>query len=159
MMHELHSSDAGCVSRARNRDTPSEGCRVLVVEDHPDGRATLCFLLQLHGFQVEEAADRLEGVRKALRWQPDVAIVGIGLPGIKGFEVALQVMAVLGWRIRLVARTAYGSEKNKERAFAVGFDEQVTTPADIVELERRLRTAIQEMANNQRLQVAAAARP
>jgi CheY-like chemotaxis protein len=95
-------------------------------------------MLQLHGFQVEEAADGLEGVQKALSWQPDVAVIDIRLPGLNGYEVARQVRAALGGRMRLVALTAYGSDQDKKRAFAAGFDVHLTKPADIVELCRQL---------------------
>src|SRR3954471_10914975 len=87
----------------------SPGCpRILVVEDSPDSRWALCLLLELRGYHVQEAGDGQEGVRKALAWHPDAAVVDIGLPLLNGYEVARQVKAALGGGIRLVALTAYG---------------------------------------------------
>ena len=54
--------------------------RVLVVEDNQDTRSTLRLLLECSGYRVDEAADGQEGVRKALAWQPEFAVVDIGLP-------------------------------------------------------------------------------
>src|SRR5438067_13523369 len=82
--------------------------RVLVVEDNPDSRLSLHLLLEMRGYDVEEAEDGLRGVRKALDWQPDVAVVDIGLPVFDGYEVARQLKAALGGSIRLIALTAYG---------------------------------------------------
>ena len=114
--------------------------RVLVVEDNPDSRCALRVLLELHGFQVQEAGDGQEGLRKALDWHPDAAVVDIGLPVLDGYEVARQVKAA-GHATRLIALTAYGSPEDKERAFAAGFDAHLTKPAEPDELLRHLQPA------------------
>jgi CheY-like chemotaxis protein len=106
--------------------------RVLIVEDNPSGRETLRLVLEMWGHQVEVAADGLQGVQKALKWQPDVAIIDIGLPIFNGHEVARQVRAALDGKIRLIALTAYSQERNN--AFQVGFDHFMTKPAELDEL-------------------------
>src|SRR5205823_357735 len=88
--------------------SPDPPSRVLVVEDNPDTRRTLRILLELRGFQVQEAPDGQEGVRQALEWHPDVAVVDIGLPVLDGYEVARRVRAALDRRTLLIALTAYG---------------------------------------------------
>src|SRR5437773_8848565 len=97
-------------------------CRVLVVEDHPDGRQALALLLRLWGFEVEVAEDGPEGVRKAITWEPDVALLDIGLPGLDGYEVARRVRRALGGRVRIIALTAWGRPEDRERACDAGFD-------------------------------------
>jgi CheY-like chemotaxis protein len=111
--------------------------RVLVVEDHPDGRASLRLLLQAWGYEVEVAADGGEGVEKALSWRPDVAVVDIGLPVLSGFEVAQRTRAALGAGVRLVALTAYHDAEGRARG--AGFDDFLTKPADPDELAQALR--------------------
>ena len=69
--------------------------RVLVIEDHPDGRESLRVLLGLWGYQVEVASDGLVGVEKALSWRPDAAIVDINLPVLDGHEAARRIRAQL----------------------------------------------------------------
>jgi CheY-like chemotaxis protein len=115
--------------------------RVLVVEDNPDSRLSLLILLEMRGYDVEEAGDGLRGVRKALAWQPAVAVVDIGLPVFDGYAVARQLKAALGGSIRLIALTAYGRPEDRQRAFAAGFDVHLTKPADPDELCRHLRPA------------------
>jgi CheY-like chemotaxis protein len=71
--------------------TPEEapaGRRVLVVEDNADSRWSRCFLLRRWGHQVEEAPDDPEGLRLALDWRPEAAILDIGLPGLDGYVEA-----------------------------------------------------------------------
>jgi CheY-like chemotaxis protein len=113
-------------------------CRVLLVEDNPDGRETLKLLLELCGYQVEEAADGREGVEKGLAWRPEVAVLDIGLPGLDGYEVARRLKAALGGRVVLIALTGYGSPEDRQRAFEAGFAHHLTKPADVEELLRLL---------------------
>jgi CheY-like chemotaxis protein len=113
--------------------------RVLLVEDNPDGRETLRLLLELYGHIVEEAADGREGVEKALAWQPEVAVVDIGLPLLDGFEVARRLRAALGGHVLLIALTAYGQPEDIRLAFRAGFDHHLTKPADVGELLRLLQ--------------------
>lgn len=121
-------------------EVPHRGCfqRVVIVEDHPDGRESLRMLLETWGYDVEVAEDGCEGVRKILDWQPDVAVVDIGLPLLDGFQVARQVRAVLKDRILLIALTAYGQPQDRDQAFAHGFDFFMTKPADLGQLSRLL---------------------
>ena len=62
--------------------------RVLVVDDEPDIRETLDFSLSKRGFDVDTAADGLEGLEKAKRLPPDFMILDVMLPGCNGYEVS-----------------------------------------------------------------------
>ena len=125
---------------SRGTDAPASR-RVLIVEDNPDGREMLRLLLELYGYQVEEAADGRQAVEKALAWRPEVAVVDIGLPVLDGYEVARRLRAALGGRVVLIALTAYGSPEDRQRAFDAGFDYHLTKPASPYELRRLLRPA------------------
>jgi two-component system CheB/CheR fusion protein len=100
--------------------------RVLVVEDHHDGRESLRTLVGLWGHECRTAPDGPAGVGMALRWHPDVALVDLGLPVCDGLEVCRQVRAVLGRNVLLVAMTAYTDDGSAVRA---GFDQHLTKPA------------------------------
>jgi CheY-like chemotaxis protein len=121
-------------------DAP-ESLRVLVVEDNRDTRESLKFLLETWGHRVEAAADGRQGVAWGVAWVPDVAVLDIGLPVLDGYQVARQLKAALGGRVRLIALTGYGSPEDKERAFAAGFAHHLTKPPDPEELRRLLRPA------------------
>jgi CheY-like chemotaxis protein len=115
--------------------------RVLIVEDHPDGRESLRLLLCIWGFEVRVAEDGPQGVREALAWRPDIAVVDIGLPGLNGYEVAHRLREALDGHIRLVALTAWGRAEDRQRALDAGFDAHLTKPADLAELSRLLKAA------------------
>ncbi len=106
------------------------GRRVLVVEDRDDTRLSVCALLRLWGWQVDHARSGPEGVAKALEFEPDVAVVDIGLPGFDGFEVARRVRRDLGSRVRLIALTVHDEADDWRDAREAGFDTFVCKPAD-----------------------------
>jgi CheY-like chemotaxis protein len=120
----------------------SANCRrILIVEDQLDSRQTFEKLLSLYGYQVEAASDGLTGLQKALWWKPDVVILDIGLPFMSGYEVAHALREHLGTRTTLVALTAYGQPEDRQRAFAAGFDDHFTKPADLNRLMSVLNQA------------------
>src|SRR5262249_46987902 len=112
--------------------------RVLVVEDRLDCRWTLRLLLEGQGFQVQEAADGEEGVRKALAWKPDAAVVDLGLPGLTGFEVARLLREGLGRSVPIIALTAYDDAAHRSRAAQSGFSAFLAKPADPDDVVRLL---------------------
>jgi CheY-like chemotaxis protein len=115
--------------------------RILLAEDHADCRATLTRLLELLGHQVEEAANGLEAVAKALACAPSVAIIDIGLPYLDGLQVARQLRAAFGDRIFLIAHTGYGSPDDYRQGWEAGFDAYLVKPVEIEELNRYLNSA------------------
>jgi CheY-like chemotaxis protein len=108
--------------------------RVLLVDDNDNLRFALRKVLEGRGHTVEEADDGLEGVRKAVAWKPDVAVVDIEMPVVDGYGLARRVRAALGTGIRLIALTGH---EDPERAYAAGFDAWLLKPAD-PELVHRL---------------------
>src|SRR5262249_10922088 len=115
--------------------------RVLIIEDHPDGREILRILLELLGYQVEVAADGLQGVVKALTGKPEVALVDIGLPRLDGYQGARKLRAALGGKIFLIAQTGYGQPQDREQALEAGFDAHLVKPVDLKDLTYWLNAA------------------
>ena len=107
---------------------------VLVVEDNPDGRKSLCTFLGLLGHRVDAAADGEEGVEKGLTQQPEVAVIDIGLPRMDGYEVAERLRAAMGRNILLIAHTGYGQPEDVRRGTEAGFDAYFVKPANLQEL-------------------------
>ena len=112
---------------------------ILLVEDNPDARETLQALLVAMGHRVETARDGVTGVEKAQALAPDLAIIDVGLPGIDGYEVARRLRASSALAgTYIVALTGYGSDDDRTRAMAAGFDEHLTKPVSPDRLEALL---------------------
>jgi PAS domain S-box-containing protein len=116
--------------------------RVLVVEDGADARQSLRLLLELAGHEVEACEDGPSGLARLRAFQPDVALIDLGLPGMDGYAMAREARGRPETRaIRLVAVTGYGQAEDRRRALAAGFDLHVTKPVDASMLDEVLGPA------------------
>lgn len=112
--------------------------RIVVVEDNPDVRDLLRLKLKRLGHEVDAVGDGVAGVDAIMDRKPDLALVDIGLPGIDGYEVAARVRESLGREVVLVAVSGFGLPEDKRKAIDAGFDEHITKPADVNDIENLL---------------------
>jgi CheY-like chemotaxis protein len=112
---------------------------IVLIDDSEDIRELMADLFRGWGHHVEVAADGESGSELALRSQPDIAFVDIGLPRLDGYGVAEHLRAQLSRdRLRLVAMTGFGQESDRRRALDAGFDLHIVKPASIEALKRAL---------------------
>jgi len=71
----------------------SEVAHILVVDDHPVARKTICALLRAQpDFDVIcDATNGTEAVIQAMDLKPDVVVLDIGMPGMNGLDAARLV--------------------------------------------------------------------
>ena len=94
--------------------------RILVVEDHAPFRRITCEALRRRaGFEIFEAADGLEALRKAEELQPDLILLDINLPKLDGFAVAEEVR-ILAPRARLLFMSQESSPDIVQLALGLG---------------------------------------
>lgn len=113
--------------------------RIVVVEDNDDVRDLLRLKLRRLGHEVASASDGIAGLQTVLRERPDLALVDLGLPGLDGYQVARGIREELGLDVILVAVSGFGQPEDKRRALEAGFDEHITKPADVQDIETVLR--------------------
>ena len=114
---------------------------VLVVEDCPDTAWSTVELLRLAGHDAVAAGTGPAALELCDGCPPDVALVDLGLPGMDGCEVARRLRARADRarkRPLLVAVTGYGTDGDREKTAAAGFDLHLTKPADPDHLLRLL---------------------
>ncbi|MFQ5610876.1 MAG: response regulator [Anaerolineae bacterium] len=113
--------------------------RILYVEDHPAQRDIMAQMLELSGYEVEVAADGVDGVAKSKSWHPDVILMDLRMPRMDGFEAIRMIRANEETaRTPIIAISAWASGKHKERALSAGANEHFTKPVDL----NRLMTTI-----------------
>lgn len=113
--------------------------KIAIVEDNDDVRDLLRMKLSRLGHKVVTARDGIEGVKVLVDERPDLALVDLGLPGIDGYQVARQTRDQIGNEVVLVAVSGFGQPEDKRRALDSGFDEHITKPADVKDIENVLR--------------------
>ena len=119
---------------------------VLVVEDDHDSALSLRKLLELCGYTVSVAYNGRDGIEAAEKMLPDVVLCDIGLPDTDGYEFAIALRQNPATaRARLIAVTAYGSERDKERSREAGFQLHLVKPV-------RPEKLLEELDRPQKLQ-------
>ncbi|HEX2059306.1 MAG TPA: hybrid sensor histidine kinase/response regulator [Thermoanaerobaculia bacterium] len=112
--------------------------RIVIVEDNADVRELLRLKLKRLGHAVDAVGDGPSGVVAIVDGKPDLALVDIGLPGLDGYQVAARVRETLGGNVVLVAVSGFGQPEDKRKAIDAGFDEHITKPADVTDIENLL---------------------
>jgi signal transduction histidine kinase len=110
--------------------------RILVVDDNIDSAESMAMMLELSGHDVAIAHDGLRGIELAKEFQPDVALLDIGMPKLDGYQAARSIrQESWGKGMVLVALTGWGQQEDKRRSREAGFDAHLVKPIDFGALE------------------------
>jgi CheY-like chemotaxis protein len=105
------------------------------VEDETDLRKMMKILLELHGYDVLEAADGYEAVEKAVEQGPDLILMDIAMPVMDGIDSARTIRRHEELAPHpIVAVTAYG-DFYSERARTPGCTDVIQKPIDFAQLK------------------------
>jgi two-component system KDP operon response regulator KdpE len=114
--------------------------KVLVIDDEAQIRRFLRAGFELHGFSVIEAENAERGLRAATMNKPDLVILDLDLPDIKGAEVLERMRS---WSdIPVIVLSIHSDEQEKVRLLKLGADDYVVKPFGISELLARSEAAL-----------------
>ena len=103
--------------------------RILVVEDDEDSGELLCEIFQSRGHIVEVCREGRLALELMGHFQPQVALLDVGLPDMTGYELAQKLRALAGVSsLRLIALTGYGGDAERSRSHQAGFDAHFVKP-------------------------------
>ena len=115
---------------------------MLVVDDNADAASMLAEALAAFGCVVETAADGAAALVVIEQFEPEVAIVDIGLPVMDGYQLAAHIRGARGARApRLIALTGYGQSADVARSRAAGFDAHLVKPIELNAVVAAIRGA------------------
>lgn len=115
--------------------------RVLLVEDEDQLRGQLDELLIQHNYEVDSAADGLEGLFIGQKYSHDIGVIDLGLPKISGIELIKRLRAE-GKEFPILILTARGGWQDKVEGLKVGADDYLVKPFHVQELLARLNALI-----------------
>jgi two-component system phosphate regulon response regulator OmpR len=128
---------------------------ILVVEDDPFQRETVCAYLAGQGFAVEGVGDGAAFRAAVAQGMPDAALVDIGLPGEDGFSLARWLRGQSP-TVGIVMLTAASDLVDRVVGLESGADDYVTKPFEPRELLARLRALMRRSGGEPRGTAAAA---
>ncbi len=120
--------------------------RILVVDDDDDVREGLArALARAGGYDVITAADSFEAGMQFARFQPDVVLLDVVMPGMGGLDVCARMRAMAGGRrLRIIILSGYGGESTKQQSLFVGADMFLSKPQDIQTLLMHIDELLQD---------------
>jgi signal transduction histidine kinase/ActR/RegA family two-component response regulator len=105
--------------------------RILIADDNADLAESMAMLLRLEGHEVRIALDGSSALDLAEEFEPNAALLDIGMPGLNGYELARELRSHRnGHGLLLIAATGYGQPEDRVRTEAAGFDFHMVKPLD-----------------------------
>lgn len=113
--------------------TGLNGFRVLVVDDEPDARELVAYLLETCGMEVRVTGNARDAMTELESFAPDVIISDIGLPDEDGFSLIRRIRTLSTDATRnlpAIALTAFASNEDRTRALVEGFNLYIPKPVE-----------------------------
>lgn len=114
--------------------------KVLVVDDEDRIRKLVTKYLRAEGFDVLEADNGAEAVRRVRRSEPDLVILDVRMPEMDGLETLREIRAFSD--VYVIMLTALAEETDKVVGLSVGADDYLTKPFSPRELVARVKAVL-----------------
>ncbi len=121
---------------------------ILAVEDNDDNLLLLSYALDSLGCRLICQKDSSTTVLVAKEYQPDLILLDILLPGKSGIDLVRSLkQEPLTSHIAAIAVTALASVEDRERILRAGFDDYISKPYMIEDLEDMVRSYLNRKLN------------
>ena len=114
--------------------------RLLVVDDEFGIREIIKKYASFEGYEVEEAADGMEAIDKALSQDFDLIIMDVMMPELDGFSACKEIRKHKNTPVIMLS--ARGEEYDRIHGFETGVDDYVVKPFSPRELMMRVAAVI-----------------
>jgi CheY-like chemotaxis protein len=112
--------------------------RILIVDDNEDAAEMLRVLLTMDDHETRVALNGKQALEIADEFQPEIALLDIGLPDMDGYEVARRLREKFP-AARLIAISGWGQPEDRRRSAEAGFDFHLVKPVEFDELQKLIR--------------------
>ncbi|WP_161786933.1 PAS domain S-box protein [Noviluteimonas dokdonensis] len=104
---------------------------IVVADDNHESADSMALFLQMRGHEVRTVYDGRAALEAIAERRPDVVLLDLGMPTLDGFETCQQIRAMPeGDKIAVMATTGWGSDADRQRSAACGFDAHLVKPVD-----------------------------
>lgn len=120
--------------------------RILLIEDNPEIRENMTEILELAGYNVDNAPNGKDGVDLALAKRPDIIICDIMMPVLDGYGVLhlIQKHPELNG-VSFIFLTAKSERHEIRKGMESGADDYITKPFGGTELLNAIETRLKKM--------------
>jgi two-component system OmpR family response regulator len=141
---ETVGGETAAAAAARGDDTMP---KLLLIEDDKETADEIRAELGDHGFEVDWAANGIEGLDKARSGRAQVMIVDRLLPGMDGLTI-IEAIRKEGMSTPVLVLSALGAVDDRVRGLRAGGDDYLTKPFATVELIARIEALLRRPAES-----------
>ena len=113
--------------------------RIVVVDDDPDVRGLIEYMLVESGHEVTAFADGDEALRSMAAADPQIVLLDVMMPGLSGLEVLTRLRADVATKdLPVIMLTAKAQDADVDLGLALGADGYMVKPFSPRELVARI---------------------
>jgi response regulator RpfG family c-di-GMP phosphodiesterase len=133
----------GATSGPAVQEPPAQLAKILIVDDEVSIRLLARQILETHGYACAEAADGRAAVEAFGKFEPDLVLLDIQLPGMTGFEVCELLRRRFPQRhFKIIIVSGQGDSNELAEALERGADDYIAKPLGARELPARVLHAL-----------------
>jgi two-component system, sensor histidine kinase and response regulator len=126
---------------------------ILIVDDEPDNFDVIEALLPSETYQLHYANCGEDAIDSLDKFDPDVILLDVMMPGISGIEVCKRIKLMSKWHaVPIIMVTALSSKEDLARCLAAGADDFVNKPVNGLELMARVNSMLRIKKQHDRIQ-------
>ena len=108
--------------------------KILVIDDEKRLRSNLAEILTLNNYEVYEASDGIEGLKKTISVEPDIILCDIMMPKSDGYDFIDQLNKTAFSHIPVIFITAKSDREDERKGMNLGAEDYIKKPFTIDEV-------------------------
>jgi two-component system, sensor histidine kinase and response regulator len=129
------------------------GYSILVVDDEPDNFDVIEALLPSESYRLYYANCGENAIECLDKFNPDLILLDVMMPGINGFEVCRRIKLMSQWQgVPIIMVTALSGKEDLARCLAAGADDFIHKPVNGLELRARVNSMLRIKKQHDRIQ-------
>lgn len=118
--------------------------KILIVEDEENIRELLRLYLEREGYEISEAPNGVEGLKKWKAENPDMILLDVMMPMMDGWQVCRSIREESAMPIIML--TAKGETSDRVSGLEMGADDYIVKPLEMREVVARVRAVFRRFA-------------
>ena len=125
---------------ARDSAKTPQAKRILVVEDYPDNRELILFVLDSMGYPTDSANNGREAVERLAQQNYDLVLMDCQMPEIDGYQATqiIRERECNGHRTVIIGLTAHAMPSDRQKCLDAGMDDYLSKPVSFEKLSQTI---------------------